>query len=71
MSTVRRTRTTVFEVEVDDGDGFHPEIALGIAKGLDAWTRVTDEVTYEVREGEQVYQLAGRAPREEDGNAAR
>jgi len=71
MATVRRTRMTVFEVEVDDGDGFHPEVALGIAKGLDTWTRVTDEVTYEVREGEQIYQLAGRAPREEAGNAAR
>ena len=71
MATVRRTRLTVFEVEVDDGDGFQPEVALGMAKGLDAWTGVTDEVTYEVREGEQVYQFAGRAPREEDGNAAR
>ncbi|MBI2764856.1 MAG: hypothetical protein HYX53_02965 [Chloroflexi bacterium] len=71
MATVRRTRTTVFEIDVDDGDGFQPEVALGIAKGLEAWTRVTDEVTYEVREGEQVCQLAGRAPREEDVNAAR
>ncbi len=71
MATVRSTRTTVFETEVDDGDGFHPEVALGIAKGLDVWKRVADEVTYEVREGEQVYQLAGRAPREDDRDAAR
>lgn len=71
MATVRRTRTTVFEVEVDDGDGFHPEVALGIAKGLHAWIRVADEVTYEVHEAEQVYQLAGRVPKEEDRDAAR
>ncbi len=71
MATVRRTRTTVSEVEVDDGDGFRPEVALGIAKGLDAWTPVGEEVTYEVREGEHVYQFAGRAPREEGPDAAR
>lgn len=64
MAIVRRTRITVDEAGVEDADGFTPEVALGHAKGKDLWQPVSDELTYEIRDGEQVYQLAGRAPKE-------
>ena len=64
MALVRRTRITVDEAEVVDTDGFKPAVALGHAKGKGLWQAVSDEITYEIRDGEQVYQLAGRAPKE-------
>jgi len=64
MALVRRTRITVDEAEVEDADGFTPEVALGHARGSGLWQPVSDEITYEIRDGEQVYQLAGRAPKE-------
>lgn len=59
MSTVRRTVTTVQEQDVDDGEGFNPLVAIGIAGGAGQWRTVRDEVTFEVVEGGQVYQVAG------------
>jgi len=64
MALVRRTRITVDEAEVEDADGFTPEVALGQARGKGLWQPVSDEITYEIHDGEQVYQLAGRAPKE-------
>lgn len=62
MAKVRKIRTTAWEQEVDDGDGFHPQIALGIAKGAGAWALVTDEVTYHVEEDGETWQVAPRRP---------
>ena len=59
MSTVRRTITTVQEQDVDDGEGFNPLVAIGIAGGAGQWRTVRDEVTFEVAEGGRVYQVAG------------
>ena len=64
MAIVRRTRVTVEEAEVQDAEGFTPEVALGHAKGKGLWQLVSDELTYEIRDGEQVCQLAGRTPTE-------
>lgn len=59
MSTVRRTITTVQEQDVDDGEGFNPLVAIGIAGGAGQWHTVRNEVTFEVAEGGRVYQVAG------------
>ena len=58
MSTVRRISVLVQEQEVDDGDGFHPLVAIGIARGRGEWRIVSNEQSFEVREGEETYQVA-------------
>lgn len=58
MSTVRRISVLVQEQEVDDGDGFHPLVAIGIARGAGEWRTVRDELVYEVTEGDQSFQVA-------------
>ena len=64
MATVRRTRITVEDATVPDADGLTPEVTLGHATGQGLWQPVSDQLTYEIRDGEQVYQLAGRVPDE-------
>lgn len=61
MSKVRKIRTTVWEADVDDGAGFHPQIALGIALGADEWEIASDTVVFHVEEDGQTWQMtAGR-----------
>lgn len=62
MSTVRRISTFVQEQEIDDGEGFNPLVAIGIATGRGEWRIVSNEQSFEVSEGGQTFQLAaGRA----------
>jgi len=58
MSTVRRVSTFVQEQEIDDGEGFSPLVAIGIARGAGEWRTVRNDIVYEVTEGEHSYQVA-------------
>ena len=58
MSTVRRVSTFVQEQEIDDGEGFNPLVAIGIARGAGEWRTVCNDIVYEVTEGEHSYQVA-------------
>lgn len=71
MSKVTRTRTIVESCEVDDGEGFEPMIALGMAKGINKWEVESDSLLYQVTEGEQTFQLAGRLSELEGKRRAR
>ena len=58
MSTVRRVHTFVQEQEIDDGEGFNPLVAIGIARGAGEWRAVCNDIVYEVTEGDQSFQVA-------------
>jgi len=61
MSTVRRVSTFVQEQEIDDGEGFNPLVAIGIARGAGEWRTVRNDIVYEVTEGEHSFQVAALA----------
>lgn len=65
MATVRRVITLIDETVVDDGDGFNPQVAVGLARAQKTWERRTEQAIYEVTEDDNVYQLSGRVPFEE------